>query len=459
MRDADRSEPGRARQPDQPPLAIAAVADGEAFPPPRSAWWAVTVLTLLYALSLMDRGIVTLLVDDIRADLGITDFQIGILNGFAFALFYVTFGLLFGWAADRFSRRKIIFLGIIAWSLAATSCGAARSFAAFMGGRFCLGAGEAALNPAAYSIMADSFPRRKLATAMSVFGTGSFIGGVLATLGGAALLAALPPHVALPWLGDVNRWRLALMLTGLPGLPIAFLVWTFREPARRERSRPTLSADSGSVVAFVKRRRRFLFGHFVGHGLLGGSAYGFSLWLPTYMARRFALPISAIGVIFGVLSAIGIATTLLSGAAADRLFAKGRKDAHLLLFVVIAFVQLATIILAMIATSLWGFLFFAALAIGLASYTGTAAAALQIVTPSEIRGKISALYLGVFTLLGIGLGPASVGAFATYVFDGDSMIGWAMAANSALLLPLAALSLYSAMRPMREAVVEFRPSP
>lgn len=426
----------------------------EAYPPPAVAWWTACVLTILYSLSLMDRQIVTLLVQDIRADLHISDFQVGLLHGLAFALFYVTFGLGFGWAADRFPRRGIVFFGVTLWSLAAASCGLARNFTEFLCGRFGVGAGEAALNPAAYSILADSFPKRRLATAMSLFGCGSVIGGAAASAFGGWLIEALPRAALLPVVGELERWRLVLILTGLPGLLIAFLVWTFREPARRGRMQAR-QASHGSVATFMKGRWRFFTGHFVGHGLLAAGAIGFGVWMPTYMLRKFDLPISTVGVIVGGMVAVfGLTGTMLSGALADRMFSKGRKDAHLFMFVVIALVQTAAAIAAIYAQSLLGFLGFTAIVLALASYTGTAAAALQIVTPAEYRGQVSSFYLVVFTLLGIGLGPTLVGAFTTFLFADDMMVGWAMALNAALLLPLAAVFLAFAMKPMRAAVAE-----
>jgi MFS family permease len=209
------------------------------------------------------------------------------------------------------------------------------------------------------------------------------------------------------------------------------------------------------VVAFMRKRWRFFLGHFAGYGLLAASAYGFGAWLPTYMVRKFELPISAIGAIVGLMVAVfGMGGTMLSGALADRMFSSGRRDAHLLLFVVLALVQVAVVFGAASADSLPVFLAFVAAFLALASYTGAAAAALQIVTPAEYRGQVSAAYLVVFTLLGIGLGPTLVGALTTYVFADDAMVGWAMAANSAILLPLAALLLFTALKPMRSAVTE-----
>ncbi|WP_097092316.1 MFS transporter [Novosphingobium sp. Chol11] len=416
------------------------------------AWWSVFVLTLLYSLSLMDRQIISLMVQDIRADLGITDFQVGLLHGLAFALFYVTFGLLFGWAADRFSRRGIIFAGVTIWSIAAASCGLARNFGQFALARFGVGAGEAALNPAAYSILADSVPSTKLATALSVFGAGAFIGGVLAKIFGALMISAMPPEgLVLPLLGQTAAWRIVLIATGLPGLLIAFLVWTLTDPPR---SKPVASGSSyRDALRFVKRHRRFFTGHFIGYGLLAATSYGYGAWLPTYLIRKFDLPITTVGVLIATVALVfGVGGTVGSGALADRMFARGRTDAHLRLFIVFAAVQICVTAAAMWTDSLVLFMILTGIFMALASYTGAAAAALQIVTPSEYRGQVSAIYLVIFTLLGIGLGPLVVGAMTTYIFADDAMLGWSIALTSAVLLPAAMLALGCALRPMRDAI-------
>ena len=152
----------------------APAAEAEAGYPARGvAWWTVTVLTILSCLSLLDRQIMALLIPDIRRELGLSDFQMGLLQGVVFSLFYVTFGLLFGWIIDRFSRRGVVYAGVTFWSLATAACGMASNFFQLMLARFGVGAGEAALNPAAYSIISDSFPKRRLSFALSVFGAGT----------------------------------------------------------------------------------------------------------------------------------------------------------------------------------------------------------------------------------------------------------------------------------------------
>ena len=184
------------------------------YPPSGRAWRMVWVLTLLYALSLLDRQVITLLIDSIRKDLKITDFQVSLLQGLSFALFYAVFGLIFGWAVDRLPRRRVAITGVTIWSLAAASCGLARTFGQLAVARFGVGAGEAALAPSAYSMIADSFPKHRLALAMAVFGARPSIGNALSNGVGGLLVHLLP---AKGWTSRCSAtWRLGRRCSSWP---------------------------------------------------------------------------------------------------------------------------------------------------------------------------------------------------------------------------------------------------
>lgn len=438
-------------------MEVAADASPGQFPSARVAWRGVILLTALYSLSLMDRQLITLIVTDIRADLGISDFQMGLLHGLAFALFYVTFGLVFGWAVDRYPRRAIIFFGVIFWSLATAACGMARNFNQFLIGRFAVGAGEASLNPAAYSIIADSFPKHRRAVALSVFGSGSFLGGGLAVALGALMISSIPAEgMSFPLLGHLRPWRIALIAVGLPGLLLAFLVWAVLDPPRQERRSENAVSLSDALV-FMQGRWRFFACHFIGFGLLAANAYGFGAWGPTYLVRKFALPIEQVGLYASsIVLVFGMGGTVFSGWLIDRLFSRGRTDIHLRYFIFCSIGHIIVLTAAASVDSLPVYLALNGAAMFLASYTGAAVAALQIATPNEFRGQVSAIYLFVFTLLGIGLGPTLIGAITTFFFQEDAMLGWSIAMASAILLPMAMLALFLGLKPMRQAVIEAR---
>jgi MFS family permease len=321
--------------------------------------------------------------------------------------------------------------------------------------RLGLGAGEAALAPAAYSMLADLFPRRRLATAISTFSVGLILGGVGSLLIAAGLMAVLPREgLVLPFVGLTQPWRLVFILTGLPGLIVAWLIWTVREPVRRGRQLDSATSYS-AALRFMTERWRFFGALFLAVGLMAAAGYAMAAWSAAYLMRRFGLSISETGVLLAsVTVAPGIIGTIGTGAITDRWFAKGQTAAHLRVLIILSLLQIVAITLAIRAeSSLPAALMFALCAL-LSGYAGIVAASLQLVTPNQYRGQVSATFLVCMNLIGLSLGPTLAGWFATHVFRNDVMIGWAIAAVYAILLPIAILLLYSAMKPMRRGVRE-----
>ena len=424
---------------------------GHQLPSSAHAWWTVALLTGLYALSLMDRSIISLVVNDIRRDLGISDFAVGMLNGLAFALFYVSFGLFFGWASDRYSRRGLIAGGLAIWSLATAACGLARTVPQLVIARFVVGAGEGALNPSAYSLIADCFPRERLSTATSVFGAGSHLGASMSLLAGGLVLSVLPETgVEVPWIGILEPWRAVFLLLGVPGMLVVLLVRTLADPGRR---RGALAAKPSfqQTLATMKEKPRFYLGHNLGFALMMSTTYGYAAWSPTYLIRVLDVPVATIGIVISIIAVgIGMTAAVAAGYLVDRLYVRGIKDAPLRLFVILAWIQLIGLVGVAASPNLTSFIIASAIFIGSSSYPGVAAAALQITAPPTARGQISAVYMAVTGLLGAGIGPVLVGFFTTFVFSDDGMVGWSIAATGVVLLPIASLLLYIAMKPMQE---------
>jgi MFS family permease len=423
------------------------------YPPLGRSWRLVVILTFLYALSLLDRQVIALLLDDIRRDLKISDFQVGLLQGLSFALFYAVFGLLFGRAVDRFSRRGVVTVGVTLWSLAAAACGLARNFAQLAVARFGVGAGEASLSPAAYSMIADSFPKARMVLAMTVFGLGATLGNAFSSGVGGLTIKLLPKTgLDLPLLGHLEAWRAVFLVVGLPGVLLAWLIMLVPEPPRRGLAKAE-ARPVGDTLKFIRSRWRFFLGHFVGFGLQSMCAYSIISWNAMYLHRRFDWSIPTIAAVFTVTGIIGAFTgQLLVGWICDRWFRAGRIDATLRFFVIAGVVQIGLIFLWASADNPW-----AAVALTLSwglisNPIGPAAAAIQLVTPNEFRGQLSAAYILVFNILGVGLGATVAGAFSTFVFHDDLKIGWAIFLTFVCFMPIAIGFLISAMKPMREAV-------
>jgi MFS family permease len=427
----------------------------ETGPPARGrAWATVAVLFIFYIFAMVDRQVMTMLVDPIRRELGISDVQAGLLLGLSFALFYTTVGLAMGWIVDHFSRRGLIAASVALWGLASAACGVAHSFGELFAARVLVGVGEAALGPAAYSLLADSFPRRRLALAMAVYTIGGLIGVIIAMFGGGLLVQFSADHgrVALPLLGPVSAWRLVFFLTGLPGPLLAFLAFLVPEPARGGKLAES-AGDAAALMPFLKRNARLLFWLCLGFGGLNMIVNNIVAWVPTYLGRSLHLPPATIGLIIGsVLIAVALPGQLVCGWWIDRSRSRGMRDAYMRYFIVALPIALACGVAGILSGRLAPFilgmapLYFVAM-----PFAGAASAAIQVVTPNEFRGRVSALFIMATTLLGLGIGPILVAALSTAIDPSGHAIGTGLAIVVAGAGAVAVAALLMATRPFRAA--------
>lgn len=422
-----------------------------------SAWWMLFVLFLLYVLSLFDRFILTMLVEPIKADLSLSDVQMSIILGPAFAIFYAICGLPLGWAADRYPRRWVIYLGVTFWSLSAMAGGFARSFGHLLLARIGVGAGEASLTPAAYSLMGDRFPPRRLTTAMSLFQTGSMVGSATAfALGGLMIGFAGDLQAAhIPVVGSMEAWQLALLLSGAPGILLALLVFTFSEPARGAYKKPKVKIDPADDRFLAFLRREWALMSLMGGGFASITMIGYSLssWTPTYISREFGLAPQQYGPALGAVSIIAGATMVLKGWIVDWLYSRGMQDAHLRFY---SWLIAGAIPLALLAFNVHEFYSFIAIyallqvfAIQFVVYLG---ATLQLVTPQALRARTLAMFLGLFSLLGYGLGPPLTAMLTDYVFGDESKLGLALLTINIVGLPITLVCLRAALKHVPRAM-------
>jgi MFS family permease len=418
----------------------------------RAAWTAVLVLALLYGLAFVDRQIISLLVAPIRHDLGISDFQISLLQGASFGLFYSLCGLPLGFAVDRFPRRLVVFGGVVVWALAASACGLAHGFAQLLAARFLVGAGEAALAPAAYSMLSDLFPRKRLTFALSMYSIGASAGSSLSLAFGAALINGLRGGITLPLIGHLHTWQAAFIATGAPGLLIAFLVFAIPEPARGGGAAKG-GGDWRELFAFLRSRGGFFTCHILGFAGVLTLAYAGLGWTPTFLSRAYGWPITQIGVVMGAMTfAAAVPSFLFSGRLVDWMFRRGITDAHFRFYVVATVVCGGAGMLAFQSKAPWlFFVLYAVSAVGL-NMAGVAAGAVQIATPPALRGRVSALYLMISSLLAMSLGPSTVAFFTDYVFHNDAKLGASVSATYLVFAPIALAAFLLGLKPMRRAV-------
>lgn len=432
---------------------------GPAWPRPAYAWYVVVVLLIAYTVSFIDRMVLSLLVQPIREDLGISDTEISLLIGFAFAVFYTMMGLPLGYLADRGNRCRLITLGVLLWSVMTALCGLARSFGLLFLARIGVGVGEATLSPSAYSMLSDYFPREKLGRVMAVYSIGVPLGsGIALILGGMVVKAAteLPP-IAIPFLGAAQPWRLVFFLVGLPGVLVALLMLTVREPTRRGRlqMREQHAAPRfGAVFTFVRGHSAAIGAHFAGLSLLTFVIYGGLAWIPTFFARTYGVAPADAGLYYGVImAACGAGGLVLGGMLADYLFRRGYPDAHLRAILTAVLTSAPFFVAMPLMPS--APLAFACLvpAVLLSSmHGGVAGAALQLITPNQFRAQIIALYFFVANLVGLGMGPTAVAAVTQYGFGEDSALRYSLALVAGGALPLSAFVLWLGLKPFGSSV-------
>lgn len=418
-------------------------------------WGAVTVLLVLSIVSSIDRSLISLLVEPIKADLGLSDFQIGLVQGLGFGLFYAVLGVPMGLLIDRFPRKLVVWGGVTVWSLCAAACGLASNFLQLLLARFGVGAGEATLSPAAYSIIGDHFPPKRLAFAMGVFGVGGILGiSAALTVGGMIITwAETVRHVEWPLVGLLKPWQLAFVVAGLPGVLAAFLILLVPENPRGHGSMVDHALADAGLAEFLRSNRKLLACHFTGFGIVAMLAYGMMAWAPVFLMRRFGVSILDAGMMLGSVAAFaGVSGMLFNGWFVDRRFAGGQVDAHLRHYVAVGAIGAAAAVLAFSAAgSVLQFLVPYTLVYFLQPFTGPAAAMLQIITPPQLRGRVAALFLLVMNLMGLCLGPALVGVLTDFVFHDSGRVGDALSLAFILLSPVGIALFLAGAREMRKS--------
>lgn len=424
------------------------------------AWFVVLVLCLASIFGYVDRQIINLLVDPIKADLGINDTQIGLLQGFSFVLLYALVAVPVAWLADFGKRTTVIIAGIICWSAATFSCGLATTFVLMFIARTFVGLGEVTLAPSGYSLIGDYFPKERVGLAISFFTGSGFLGSGLAYMIGGAIVGALSHQefYALPIIGEVKSWQLVFMIVGLPGILLVGLMMLVKEPPRRSaqnvEAAPNPFNAFGALFQHILKNRQLFVGLIIGFSLMAAATYALVNWVPALFIRVHGWSPERVGAAFGpVLMVASTSGVFAGGFIASLLMKRGTASANLLVavsgpLIAIPFASffaltsndnLALILLAPT-------LFFAAMPFG----CGTAT--LPLITPNRLRAQVVAVYLLVANLLGLTLGPTGVGLLTDYVFKDPTKIGWSLSIAAPVLMLLGALIAVSAIAPYRRAI-------
>lgn len=411
-------------------------ARADAWPKASVAWGTVIALLVAYVLSFADRQIMSLLVGPVKADLGLNDTQFSLLSGLAFALFFTVMGLPLGRLADRATRRVIVAGGTLAGGIAGILAALSGNFAQLFGARAFAGTADAALSPSAFSIIADLFPPEKRGRAFSVYSLGIYIGiGVAFGVGGALVGAfAGQPSVTLPLLGEIRSWQAVFVAIAVPSLLLAPFFLLLPEPARRGTAAHGEMLNVSATVSYVWERRGLFFPYFVGFGIIVLANFATLAWTPEYFIRTFGTPPAEIGATMGaMMAAAGALGVVAGGWFNDWLHARGRQDAVLITGIVtcIGFMT-SSILFPLMPTPDLAKLFLAPVFFFGAFASGAAPAAIGAVTPNEMRGQVSALYLLVINFLGIGLGPTVPALFTDFLFRDEARLGASLILTAAV---------------------------
>jgi MFS family permease len=374
------------------------------------------MLVIVYVFNFLDRQIVTILAEPIKVDLGLSDTQIGLMTGLAFAIFYTVLGIPIARLADRSNRVTIISIALVIWSGMTAVCGMAQNFVQMLAARIGVGVGEAGCSPPAHSLIADYFPPEKRASALSIYALGIPIGSILGLLTGG-------------WIAEFYGWRMAFFLVGVPGIVLAIVFkLTVREPLRGMSDIAAGAAQPQPPLGVTLRtlmRNRTMAHLALGGALTAFVGYGLGQWLPAFFIRTHGLGVAETATYFGlVLGVASAAGTFLGGAIADRLAvwdrriyawlpAAGVLVAFPFFFIALLldrpYLAIAILITPNLLNSLW---------------LGPAFGTIQNLAPMRMRAMASAVLLFIVNIVGLGLGPFAVGVISDLLsgrFGGESL--------------------------------------
>ena len=420
------------------------------WPSPAYGWYVTIVLLIGYTFSFVDRQVLNLLVEPVQNDLGLSDTQISLLQGMAFVITYVSLSVPVGRLVDRFNRMRIMIGGILVWSITTVACGLSRNFSQLLFARMGVGAGEATLTPAAWSVLADYFHPDRLSRPISVYLMGPYIGAGIAMIAGAEVLdwTRQANEIVLPLVGEVAPWQFTFIAVGLPGVLIAGLFATLREPRRRGRKTAEAVPPWPVVGRYLATQKRIYVALHVGVPFIVVMLYGLQAWVPTILVRVFEMDLADAGRQYGLVALVAGSAGVLSGPPLERLLsARGDVCAPLR----IAMIAALSASLCLVALPFASSPEVALIAVFGASFSVTLPLALvttvmQEVTPNEMRGVVAGLYVVMTNVLGLALGPTLVAATTDYVFADPHAVARSLALVAGLVGPIAFVLIWSGFR-------------
>jgi MFS family permease len=434
---------------------VVAGSDAAGFPPERQGWYAVSVIALVTTFALLDQGIIGLLIQQIKRDFTLSDTQAGLLLGPAFVIFYAFLGLPLSRYVDRANRTIIMAIGIFVWSMATAACGLASSFAALFVSRIMVGAGESINGPASYSIISDYFPRDRLPRAIAAAQVGSVAGSGLSMLIGGSMIwiIANVGNPDLPIVGTLRPWQVVFIAVGLPGVLVSLLMLTVKEPPRHGLRLSQPKVGFWTAMAHLWTHFALYGPMFIGL-TLGSLDNGSRAWGAAFFERTYGWAPPVYGLTSGIMSIVFMLLGLFLGTKlVERMLERGHEDAPMRLVILCRLVAMPFAIAMPLMPTPWLALACSAVGMLTLGMSGPSLnAVLQIVSPNQIRGQVTALYLFIFFVVGSGISPLATGLVTDYVFTSPDDLRWSIMLLHIVFLPAALIVTSLGWKPYREEV-------
>jgi MFS family permease len=422
------------------------------------SWYVVFLLTFAYTVAFIDRQVLNLLVDPIKTDLLLSDVQVSLLQGLSFMVAYIIFGPIFGRWVDNGNRRNVLIFGVALWSSFTMLCGLCDEYWQLFLARAGVGAAEACLAPAGWSLIADYFSRKKLPRAMSIFMLGPSLGAGMALIAGGLVIASVGTlSTWLPILSTLTTWQVTFIMVGLPGLLLAVWLMTVKEPPRTNMvsvAEEDRNYSLREVLGFFWINRAFYLRFFIGMSLLAIVVYGFPTWMPAYLMRHYGADPSTVGLQYGaqvlIIGAIGI----YSGPWMERwLIKRGYPDSPVRCAMLCSLAMLIGCVTFAFTTS-YGSALAVAAVINLfyALPQAVAASALQIATPNRMRGLAVSIYYFLISVFGLGVAPSIIALVTDHVLKDPAGVGLSLAIVCSVSSLGAVWLLYGAMKHYRKTM-------
>ncbi|MDH3414839.1 MAG: MFS transporter [Gammaproteobacteria bacterium] len=445
------------------------------YPKPAYAWYVVVLMMIFYVLSFMDRQIIAVLIDPIKADMSLSDVQISLIGGLSFGLFYSTVGIFIGRLADSMHRPWLIAMGVFIWSLTTAVSGLASKFWQLLVLRMGVGLGESALLPSTLSLLTDYFPPKRLATPTSVFLLGAPIGiGLSFAAGGYLFSVAQDITAADGWndvffIGGSAAWKLVLLFLGTLGMIMTLGLMTVREPrtmspaAAKIQKEKSLKASEAAKLADVKTYAKkywlAIASLYVGMALISLAAYSQGFWDITFLARTYDRDPSTVTFMYGMVQLFGgLCGMLFAGITADRLSKRGVQGASVIMVIIGAAIatpfSFLYPLMGTASSALWLMIF---AIFGSNMGFACAASAVQRMFPASMLGLAAGIYFFLSNSVGLLIGPTVVAALTDYVFADADKVGYSLSIVGgtsrllAFVIFIAGLKAYKDLLREREA--------